>query len=58
MYESVFSEDPMSAKMGARYRDEILRPGGARDEMVSLTKFLGRPPNDQAFLKRLLRNQV
>ncbi|EFP82348.2 uncharacterized protein PGTG_08304 [Puccinia graminis f. sp. tritici CRL 75-36-700-3] len=58
MYESVFSADPMSAKMGARYRDEILRPGGARDEMVSLTKFLGRPPNEQAFLKRLLRNQV
>ncbi|OAV92318.1 hypothetical protein PTTG_03918 [Puccinia triticina 1-1 BBBD Race 1] len=58
MYESVFANDPMSAAAGTRYRDEILKPGGARDELVSLTKFLGRPPNDKAFLDRLLRNQV
>lgn len=57
MYESVFSADPMSKASGTRYRREILEPGGSRDEMESLTSFLGRPPSDQAFLKRLLRNQ-
>lgn len=57
MYESVFSKDPMSQRSGTKYRDEILRPGGSRDEMISLTKFLGRPPNNLAFMKRLLRNQ-
>ncbi|PLW22002.1 hypothetical protein PCANC_04348 [Puccinia coronata f. sp. avenae] len=54
MYATVFSADPMSTASGTRYRREILKPGGARDEIVSLTKFLGRPPSDAAFLKRLL----
>jgi Zn-dependent oligopeptidase len=33
----------------------ILHPGGSRDEMDSLTEFLGRPPSNEAFMKKLLK---
>ncbi|KAK4049917.1 metalloendopeptidase [Microbotryomycetes sp. JL221] len=54
MYETVFKSDPMSPESGLKYRREILQPGGSRDEMDSLIKFLGREPNAEAFLKSLL----
>ncbi|MBW0518729.1 hypothetical protein O181_058444 [Austropuccinia psidii MF-1] len=58
MYESEFAKDPMSKEIGMRYREEILKPGGSREEMESLIKFLGgRKPNNEAFMKRLLKNQ-
>lgn len=58
MYETIFSMDPMSRKSGTKYREEILKPGGSRDEMISLTKFLSRPPNNEAFLRRLVGRQT
>ncbi|EJD34813.1 zincin [Auricularia subglabra TFB-10046 SS5] len=54
MFSTVFAEDPLSPVAGKKYREEILRPGGSRDEMDSLTAFLGRPPNAEAFLRQLL----
>ncbi|KAK4050222.1 metalloendopeptidase [Microbotryomycetes sp. JL201] len=54
MYDTVFKQDPMSPESGIRYRREILEPGGSRDEMDSLIKFLGRKPTADAFLKSLL----
>lgn len=57
MFESVFAADPMSAKSGKLYRDEILVPGGSRDEMDSLKAFLGREPSNEPFLKSLLAGQ-
>ncbi|CAH7684097.1 metallopeptidase MepB [Phakopsora pachyrhizi] len=54
MFKTKFEADPMSKSIGKLYREEILRPGGSRDELESLKKFLGREPNDEAFLKRLL----
>ncbi|EJD41303.1 zincin, partial [Auricularia subglabra TFB-10046 SS5] len=57
MYRAVFAADPLSAAAGRKYRDEILRPGGSRDEMDSLKAFLGRPPNSDAFLEQLLGSQ-
>ena len=40
-------------KIGRRYRKEILEKGSERDEMESLKLFLGRKPNDKAFLRNL-----
>jgi Zn-dependent oligopeptidase len=43
MYKTVFKADPLSAEMGHRYREMILRPGGSRDEMSSLEVNLPSP---------------
>jgi Zn-dependent oligopeptidase len=55
MFETVFKKDPLSAEAGLRYRRDILQPGGEREEMESLTRFLGRPPSNEAFMKKLLQ---
>ncbi|EKM79421.1 hypothetical protein AGABI1DRAFT_113982 [Agaricus bisporus var. burnettii JB137-S8] len=53
MYATVFKGDPLDPKHGSHYRQEILLPGGSREELDSLKAFLGRPPNSDAFLKEL-----
>ncbi|KAG6901007.1 hypothetical protein C0995_002539 [Termitomyces sp. Mi166 len=59
---TVFKPDPLDPARGKRYREDILRPGGSREELDSLKDghlmafeqaFLGRPPNSDAFLKEL-----
>lgn len=40
-------------EIGERYRKEILEVGGSRDEMESVKKFLGRAPNNKAFLEEI-----
>lgn len=54
MFATVFAPSPMDRAAGAKYRREILQPGGARDEMESLKAFLGRAPSNKAFMKSLL----
>ncbi|BGP17854.1 hypothetical protein JCM10213_008348 [Rhodosporidiobolus nylandii] len=54
MWATVFEKDPMSKEAGRQYREKILQVGGSRDEMDSLVDFLGRKPNNDAFLKSLL----
>jgi thimet oligopeptidase len=39
--------------LGRRYREQILEPGGSRDEAVSLRRFLGREPDEAAFLRHI-----
>jgi Zn-dependent oligopeptidase len=51
---SVFkAQGVMSSLVGRRYREEILEKGSSRDEMDSLKAFLGREPNETAFLESI-----
>ncbi len=40
----------MNGELGRRYRNIVLAPGGEVDSMQSLEQFLGRAPNQHAFL--------
>ncbi|MDD5303410.1 MAG: Zn-dependent oligopeptidase [Elusimicrobia bacterium] len=55
--EDIFSafkaEGPLNPVVGARYRKEILETGSERTEAESLKAFLGREPNEDAFMKSL-----
>lgn len=62
LYSRVFSADMYRARfagrerdplVGAEYRDLVLVPGGSRDSLESITAFLGRSPNNLAFLREL-----
>ncbi|KAJ2605991.1 metalloendopeptidase [Coemansia sp. RSA 1722] len=54
MFEARFKKEGLFNKQTGRdYRKEILLPGGSRDAMVSLEKFLGRKPQNSAFLKAI-----
>ena len=43
----------LNPKLGMKYRRWILEPGGSEDPNVLLEQFLGRKPNNAAFLKEL-----
>jgi Zn-dependent oligopeptidase len=52
MFETVFRKSGLTDPVaGYRYRSCILAPGGARNAMDSLVEFLGRQPNNKAFLR-------
>jgi Zn-dependent oligopeptidase len=44
-------EGVMDPKVGMEYRKMVLAPGGTHNITDHLTRFLGRPPNNEAFLK-------
>ena len=51
---SVFeSKGILNPKVGKRYREAILEKGATKNEMDMLTEFLGRKPNNDAFIKSL-----
>ena len=41
----------MDPAIGMKYRKIILAPGGSRDSIESLKLFLGREPNNKAYMK-------
>ena len=43
----------LDPKVGARYRNTILAQGGQEEEMEMVRKFLGREPNNKAFLEEI-----
>lgn len=62
MWSKVYAEDMfsrfkkegiMNPAIGRRYRTEILEQGSSRDEIDSLRAFLGRAPNEAAFLESI-----
>ncbi len=51
---SVFDENGiLDTETGIRYRDIILASGSSKDELELVKEFLGREPNNEAFLKEL-----
>lgn len=53
MFTRFKKEGLLNPKTGMDYRREILEKGSSREEMKSVVKFLGRKPNDRAFLEEL-----
>jgi Zn-dependent oligopeptidase len=50
---SVFKNNLLDPKMGMKLRMEVLSKGSMRDSMESIKLFLGREPNNEAFIKSL-----
>lgn len=50
MFYTKFKGRVLDPEAGAEYRAKILRPGSSRDALDSLRDFLGREPNETAFL--------
>ena len=53
MFEAAFAKDPMDPEQGRRYRYTVLQPGGSQPEMKTLENFLGRKPNNEAWMRQL-----
>jgi Zn-dependent oligopeptidase len=41
----------LNKEVGMKYRKKILAPGGTKPAMELMKDFLGREPNDEAYLK-------
>ena len=51
-FEQFKQNGVMNKELGLKYRKNILGPGGSIDSDESLRNFLGRDPNDLAFLEQ------
>jgi thimet oligopeptidase len=52
---TAFEADPLDPAVGHRYRDTVLANGGQVDPNELVSRFLGRPPGNDAFFKWLDR---
>lgn len=53
MYSEFVKTGPLASETGARYRMHVLSKGGSDDAIMLVKNFLGREPNNKAFLKQL-----
>ena len=53
MFSRFEAEGVLDPAVGQAYREKVLEPGGSRDAEDLLRDFLGREPNQQAFLRNL-----
>ncbi len=51
LFDTIKKEGMLSPKAGQRFIDDILGKGGSEDPNVLLKNYLGREPNQEAFLK-------
>src|SRR5690606_41863288 len=58
MFTRFSREGLKNAEAGIAYRQAILEPGGTEDPMILIQRFLGREPNQKAFLRNLGLDQV
>lgn len=57
MFTRFENEGILNTKTGNDYRAWILEKGGSMDEMTLIKKFLGRAPNNKAFLKYISQDR-
>ena len=50
---SPFKRDMLDPKVGRRFRETILAPGGQEEEMNLVRRFLGREPSNEAFFAEI-----
>ena len=53
MYSRFQTEGPLNPAVGRDYRRVILEQGGTKDADTLLVEFLGREPNNEAFLRNI-----
>ena len=53
LFEFILKSGLLNPAAGSRYKERVLSKGGSVDPNILLENFLGREPNDQAFIKRL-----
>jgi len=51
VYAEFEKDGVMNPELGMKYRTVILGPGGSKDSDISMKEFLGREPNDEAFMR-------
>jgi thimet oligopeptidase len=58
--DDIYSEFKKNNKkikeVGLKYRKEILARGSGRDELISMEQFLGRKPNNKAFIEKIRKS--
>jgi len=53
MYTQFQKYGILNSEVGERYRNIVLSQGGSKDAMDLIKEFLGREPNDEAFIKNI-----